>query len=98
MDTDTFFPSSIKDPIERKKREEAKATCERCPVQVQCLEYALVVGETSGIWGGKSERERIALRRRFKLEHPGKIRAFPSRTHDPAGSGTDWPRQVTLHR
>jgi WhiB family transcriptional regulator, redox-sensing transcriptional regulator len=39
---------------------EAKATCARCPVQSECLDYALEVGEKNmtGIWGGTSGRDR----------------------------------------
>lgn len=40
----------------------AKAICRRCPVIAECLEYALARQEL-GIWGGTSERERIALAR-----------------------------------
>lgn len=52
---------------------EAKAVCAKCPVIDQCLAYALdyeagVYGtDTSyvhqGVWGGKSPRERMRLRR-----------------------------------
>lgn len=36
--------------------------CEGCPVQQQCLDYALENYEW-GIWGGTSERERKRIRR-----------------------------------
>lgn len=42
---------------------EAKQTCAACEVRAECLEYALAVPERHGIWGGKSERERLRLRR-----------------------------------
>ncbi|MFD9075495.1 WhiB family transcriptional regulator, partial [Streptomyces lasiicapitis] len=45
-------------------QEEAKRVCERCPVAHQCLTYALWSGQTSGVWGGKDERELDRLRRR----------------------------------
>lgn len=41
----------------------AREVCARCPVVEQCLDYALTIGVKVGIWGGKSERERRALRR-----------------------------------
>lgn len=41
---------------------EAKAICRACPVQTDCLTYALTNAERFGIWGGKSERERRRLR------------------------------------
>jgi WhiB family redox-sensing transcriptional regulator len=41
----------------------AKAVCNECPVQRDCLEYALRRDERFGIWGGLSERERRKLHR-----------------------------------
>lgn len=42
---------------------EAKRTCLACPVRVECLDYALSNGDTFGIWGGLTDRERRKLRR-----------------------------------
>ena len=42
---------------------EALAICERCPVQAQCLDYALERNEVFGVWGGYSQRELRLLRR-----------------------------------
>ncbi|TLQ42328.1 WhiB family transcriptional regulator [Streptomyces marianii] len=36
----------------------------RCPVIEQCLQWALESGQESGVWGGLSEDERRALKRR----------------------------------
>lgn len=41
----------------------AKAICRACDVQAECLAYALNNGETHGVWGGMSERQRRRLRR-----------------------------------
>ena len=41
----------------------AKRVCEACPVQAECLDYAMSKDEKFGIWGGLSERERRRLRR-----------------------------------
>ena len=40
---------------------QAKELCKGCPVQFQCLQYALDHGERYGIWGGVSERDRRKL-------------------------------------
>ena len=40
----------------------AKAICAVCTVTGACLEYALVNCETSGVWGGKTPKERRGLR------------------------------------
>ncbi|MCC5946905.1 MAG: WhiB family transcriptional regulator [Nitriliruptoraceae bacterium] len=42
---------------------DAKATCERCPVRVPCLELALVEGHRDGVWGGLSPGQRQKLQR-----------------------------------
>ncbi len=44
--------------------EAAKAVCKRCDVQDDCLSWALSSGTDSGVWGGLSEDERQALKRR----------------------------------
>jgi WhiB family redox-sensing transcriptional regulator len=42
---------------------EAKAICRSCPVQEQCLEYAIEHHERHGVWGGHSQPELRILRR-----------------------------------
>jgi WhiB family redox-sensing transcriptional regulator len=46
--------------------EVAKRICSSCPIQVECLEYALANRMDDGVWGGKSEeqRKRILRQRR----------------------------------
>jgi WhiB family redox-sensing transcriptional regulator len=44
--------------------EEAKAVCRRCSVVDTCLAWALESGQDAGVWGGLSEDERRALKRR----------------------------------
>ncbi|MGD9482875.1 WhiB family transcriptional regulator [Streptomyces sp. TRM70308] len=44
--------------------EEAKAVCRRCPVMETCLQWARDRGEDAGVWGGLSEDERRAMKRR----------------------------------
>lgn len=56
MDPAMFFPAR------GMPTEDAKAICQRCPVQGDCLEYALVNGEVFGVWGGMSERQRRRIR------------------------------------
>lgn len=41
-----------------------------CPVRRTCLLYAINNDEVHGIFGGKSHRERAALERRHKAQHP----------------------------
>ena len=42
----------------------AKQVCARCPVRQPCLEWALETSQNAGVWGGLSESERHALKRR----------------------------------
>jgi WhiB family transcriptional regulator, redox-sensing transcriptional regulator len=44
--------------------DKAKSVCARCSVTEQCLQYALETNQDSGVWGGLSEDERRALKRR----------------------------------
>ncbi|WP_318198332.1 WhiB family transcriptional regulator [Streptomyces sp. MCL20-2] len=64
-DPDLFFPIGSTGPAVV-QTEEAKAVCRACPVQAACLEWALENGQDSGIWGGLSENERRALKRRSR--------------------------------
>lgn len=57
-DVDLWFPRPGQTALE------AVAVCNRCPVQPECLEWAIVNVEDHGIWGGMSERQRVLLRRR----------------------------------
>jgi WhiB family redox-sensing transcriptional regulator len=56
--TDMFYPASDSDAGP------AKAVCESCTVQPQCLEYALTVREPEGVWGGTTFVERRSILRR----------------------------------
>lgn len=64
-DPELFFPLSEHGPGARQTAE-AKAVCARCPVRERCLEYALADGLDHGIFGGLTETERRALRRRTR--------------------------------
>lgn len=44
--------------------EQAKSVCRRCNVVQECLAWALESGQDAGVWGGLSEDERRALKRR----------------------------------
>jgi len=41
----------------------ARSFCNRCPVRMQCLDYAITNKEPGGMWGGKSPSERAKLRK-----------------------------------
>lgn len=52
MPCDMFFPSDGAGVVR------AQRVCAKCPVIVQCLEYALKNQVDHGVWGGCSERKR----------------------------------------
>lgn len=55
-DPEAFFP-------EKGGSTKAKAICFRCPVQRECLAYAVADKSLVGIWGGTVERERARIRK-----------------------------------
>ena len=62
-DPELFFPIGNTGPA-LVQIEEAKVVCQRCPVLEPCLQWALDSGQDAGVWGGLSEDERRALKRR----------------------------------
>jgi WhiB family transcriptional regulator, redox-sensing transcriptional regulator len=56
-DPELFFPITSSGPSAR-QIDAAKAVCQRCGVQDQCLHYALESHQSYGVWGGTSEEER----------------------------------------
>lgn len=62
-DPDLFFPIGNTGPA-LLQIEDAKAVCRWCPVIDRCLQWALESGQDAGVWGGLSEDERRALKRR----------------------------------
>ncbi|MEV4432935.1 WhiB family transcriptional regulator [Streptomyces sp. NPDC049555] len=61
-DPDLFFPIGRSGPA-LAQAEDAKSVCRTCPVQEQCLRWAMETGQEYGVWGGTSEDDRRALRR-----------------------------------
>ena len=62
-DPELFFPVGNSGPA-LAQIAEAKIVCNRCPVTAECLAWALESGQDAGVWGGMSEDERRALKRR----------------------------------
>lgn len=62
-DPEMFFPVGNSGPA-LLQIAEAKTVCRRCPVSSECLSWALASGQDAGVWGGMSEDERRAMKRR----------------------------------
>jgi hypothetical protein len=71
------YQSAAYQKEERERVREAKALCAKCPIQAECLEFAMTPGERGGaptefgIWAGTTERERNIL-------HHKRVRAAKS--------------------
>ena len=75
VEPDLFYPDRSADT------REAKKVCGQCEVRTQCLAYALANGETEGVWGGLSERERQGLPEKHLASHcPNGHRYTPENT------------------
>jgi WhiB family redox-sensing transcriptional regulator len=65
-DPELFFPIGTTAPA-MAQLQEAKAVCSTCLVREPCLQWALrseQVGQENGVYGGLSESERRAIKRR----------------------------------
>jgi len=62
-DPELFFPIGTTGPAVV-QIDEAKAVCRSCDVVSDCLDWAIESGQDAGVWGGLSEDERRALKRR----------------------------------
>ncbi|PXY16635.1 WhiB family transcriptional regulator [Prauserella muralis] len=72
-DPELFFPVGTNGPALRQAAA-AKAVCQRCPVEADCLAWALESGQDAGVWGGLDEDERNALMARREAA-PQEVRA-----------------------
>lgn len=46
----------------------ARRICTPCPMQAECLEWALALPERHGIWGGFTTQERERMRRSRRIK------------------------------
>ena len=58
LDPEQFFVRSLQ------QAKSAIQVCDRCPVQQDCLDYAVDEDIEVGVWGGLTERQRRAYARR----------------------------------
>jgi WhiB family redox-sensing transcriptional regulator len=65
VDANLFFPTGSTGPA-LAQLQAAKAFCRSCPVQRDCLEFALQTNQENGVWGGQDETERRRLRREWR--------------------------------
>lgn len=59
LPTDMFFASDgERGPLRAAREERARKVCLSCPVQRECLRYAVTSVEAWGVWGAMTPRER----------------------------------------
>jgi WhiB family redox-sensing transcriptional regulator len=75
-DPELFFPIGTSGPA-LLQVEQAKEVCRRCAVSDECLRWAVDTGQDAGVWGGMSEEERRAFRRRSVPARPAASRRLP---------------------
>jgi WhiB family transcriptional regulator, redox-sensing transcriptional regulator len=59
-DPELFFPVSAVGSA-RADIDRAKAVCATCRIRQQCLDYALDTRQAHGVWGGRTEEERLQI-------------------------------------
>ena len=86
-DPELFFPIGTAG-ASAQQTEQARQICQRCPVRLRCLDWAVQVGADHGVWGGLSEEERRALRRRRRKNPTAsmELQTHPTNQHINAGS------------
>jgi WhiB family redox-sensing transcriptional regulator len=62
QDPELFFPIGA-GPAAGGQVQQAKAVCGRCPVRMQCLQWAMDT-QQQGVWGGMTDDERRRLSHR----------------------------------
>lgn len=72
VDPEIFFPEK------GGSTKEAKSICAKCEVANECLIFALANDERYGVFGGKSERERRAMKPRKCRECENPVLGNPS--------------------
>ena len=65
VDPELFFPTGNGASAQQQVAA-AKAVCQRCPVTVECLAWALDNRHEEGVWGGLDMAERHDMRRRAR--------------------------------
>lgn len=62
VDPEIFFlEDRVRGSEKREREQKAKKVCQTCPVINECLQHALTVPETYGVWGGMTADERFML-------------------------------------
>jgi WhiB family redox-sensing transcriptional regulator len=87
MDSSIFFhPQNERGSARSKRDRMAKLVCARCPVRLECADYAIRAREPYGVWGGLTEEDRERIYARLDARHHPRRRGEGLRV---AGSDVD---------
>lgn len=68
-DPELFFPIGYVSPTDLTQIDQAKAVCRRCPVQNECLQWAIEASQGHGIWGAHTPNERATIHHQQTAAH-----------------------------
>jgi WhiB family transcriptional regulator, redox-sensing transcriptional regulator len=99
VDPELFFPIGNTGPA-LLQIDEAKQVCRRCSVMDECLRWAIDSGQDAGVWGGMSEDERRALKRRtIRLRARAHVLSAQRRLGPASiGPSVDWAQCLSAGR
>ena len=63
---DFWFPDKEQGSVSLTEAQYAKSICRRCPHRTECAEWA-IRKERYGIWGGLTDSDRAAIRRKRNI-------------------------------
>ena len=86
IDPDMFYPYPKR--LDRATLKVVKSICGKCPVQLECLEYAMENDEEFGIWGGLTRKQRISLKQSRKTNAQSNTTLVPGQYSTPNWRGT----------
>lgn len=75
-DFELWFPEH--DQACSKQFRKVREICKACPVQRECLTYALQANEQYGLWGGMTATERAQLKAKNRKDYKGRGRPVTS--------------------
>ena len=67
LDPNIFVPSEGRGNNGRTAYKKAREFCGKCPVKIECLNFALQENMEFGMFGGTTPRERRSLRKVFNV-------------------------------
>lgn len=84
------YPTKMWYQFDTEKDRAAKRICNKCPVQAECLQYALANHET-GVWGGLNDLDRKRLVKKFYVQEALQASLLRKTQHVPLRPASESP-------